>query len=85
MTEPSDLTVIVPEDHLVQHTKFSKLSLALWGLVIIAGVVLEALGLISDSDSWPPLTQVIVAYLPAGLTMAFIGWLKTHFSEAYNV
>jgi hypothetical protein len=76
-----------PTTHLevVQEKPFSKTSLFLWGLVIVSGLVLEAIGLRSTTDDWPPLTHVIVAYLPWAVTGGFIAWLKSHFSEAYGV
>lgn len=66
-----------------QHKPFSKLSLALWGIVISMGLVLEAVGIKDPNDQWPPLTHVIVAYLPEGLVMGFIAWLRSHFTQAY--
>jgi hypothetical protein len=67
-----------------QHKPFSKTSLLLWGLVIVSGLVLEAIGLKSENDTWPPLTQVIVAYVPWAVTGGFIAWLKSHFTQAYH-
>lgn len=67
-----------------QKKPFSKTSLVLWGVVIVSGLVLEALGLYSEEDAWPPLTQIIVAYVPWFVTGGFIAWLKKHFEESYN-
>lgn len=66
------------------HKPFKKLSLVLWGVALGMTLILEAIGLRDEADSWPPLTHVIIAYVPEGLTASFIGWAATHFKEAYG-
>lgn len=67
----------------VQHRSWRPLSLTLWGVIIVAGLLLEGIGIARPDDAWPPLTHVIVAYAPEGATMAFIAWLASHFTAAY--
>lgn len=67
----------------VQHRRWSPVALLLWVFVILAGILLEGVGLLRADDAWPPLTHVVVAFVPEGMTMAFIVWLSSHFTSAY--
>jgi hypothetical protein len=86
--DPENYTILVVNSAItkpkIQSKEFSKASMALWCVVIIAGLVLEAVGLHSINDSWPPLTHIVVTYVPQAATLGFIGWLKSHFTEAYE-
>lgn len=55
------------------------LSLVLWGLVLLAGLALEAVGLLSGRDKWYTATDIIRRWVPKALILAALLWLGHHF------
>ncbi len=82
--DPPNSVLVVPNEFHVQATSFNPKALALWAIVIASGLIMEAVGLRSTSDDWPPLTHIIVAYIPWPIAASFIAWLKSHFTQAYG-
>lgn len=58
------------------------LSLALWGVVLAAGLALEAIGLLSRKDRWLTATDIIRRWVPKALIAAALLWLAHHFGVA---
>jgi hypothetical protein len=50
-----------------------------WLILIVVGLVLEAVGLRRRDDRWPPLTDVIRRHAPKWAIAMAIGWLWFHF------
>ena len=55
------------------------LSLFLWLVVLLAGLILEAIGLLSNKDRWLTATDVIRRWVPPVLIAAALVWLAGHF------
>jgi len=50
-----------------------------WIVLLVAGLALQAVGLRSTKDRWPPLTDVIRRYVPPVMIAAALAWLAVHF------
>ncbi len=55
------------------------MSLILWGLVLLAGLVLEGIGLLSRHDKWYTATDIIRKWAPKVVIAAALVWLANHF------
>lgn len=55
------------------------MSLILWGIVLLAGLALEAVGAWSAKDKWYTATDIIRKWVPKVLIAAAILWLAQHF------
>jgi len=60
------------------------LSLILWGIVLAAGLALEAIGLASRKDKWLTATDIIRRYVPRVLIGAALLWLAAHFDAVMH-
>jgi len=56
-----------------------RLSLLLWGVVLAAGLALEAVGLLSRKDKWLTATDIIRRWVPVTIIAAALLWLAYHF------
>lgn len=54
-----------------------------WVSVILAAVGLEAFVLLDGDPTTPPLTDVVIAFVPEVLGVAFFGWAFLHFTKRY--
>lgn len=50
-----------------------------WLVLLVAGLVLEGVGALSNKDRWPTLTDVIRRYVPKAMIAAALVWLAAHF------
>ncbi len=55
------------------------MSLILWGIVLLAGLVLEGIGLLSGKDKWYTATDIIRKWVPRFIIAAALLWLAHHF------
>lgn len=55
------------------------LSLILWGVVLVAALALEALGLRRTGDRWLTLTDIIRRWVPKVIIATALVWLAHHF------
>lgn len=55
------------------------LSLILWGVVLLAALALEAIGLRRAGDRWLTLTDIIRRWVPRIIIAAALLWLANHF------
>ncbi len=55
------------------------LSLILWGIVLIAALALEGVGVLEGNDRWWTLTDIIRKWVPRAIIALSLIWLAHHF------
>jgi hypothetical protein len=56
---------------------------AAWASLWAAAVGLEMFTLLDGDPKTPPLTDVITAFIPEIIALAFFGWVFLHFLKRY--
>lgn len=54
-----------------------------WVVFAIYGIVLEFFTLLDGNESTPPLTWVVIRYVPEVIGIGFVSWLLYHFTTEY--
>lgn len=70
-------------DQEVTPAKWDWRIVAAWFLFVIYGVVLELFTLLDGNATTPPLTWVVLRYVPETVAIGFISWLLYHFATEY--
>lgn len=53
--------------------------IAAWIVLALSVLFFELVSLLDGNEATPPLTQVVVQWVPGAVIMAFIAWLGIHF------
>jgi hypothetical protein len=54
-----------------------------WAALVVAATGLEAFVLFDGDPKTPPLTEVVVSFVPEMIALAFFGWVFLHFLRRY--
>lgn len=70
-------------EQIVTPAKWDWRIVAAWAAFVIYGIVLELWTLGDGNAATPPLTHVVLKYVPEVVAIGFISWLLYHFATEY--